>query len=270
MKTININSKQLSDIYLDVSTEKLNAPKVISKPRKLNPLIAVEHVSKVFGKGKNAIHAVKDLSLNIFDKENLALLGANGAGKTTLIEMIVGINKPTSGKIHYNYKYRNSYQEGIGVQFQDSSYPIGLKVKNIVEFMIEVYDVKINDKELKHMIKMFGLEPFWKKHARSLSGGQQQRLNVLLALLHKPKVVFLDELSTGLDISVREQIKTFVYDYCKMNNINIVLISHDIAEVNLLCDRIVIMQKGQIKVDIYKDEAIKKFGSIEKLLRKYI
>ena len=256
----------IKEISLETSQEKLNAPKNFSIPRKSKHLIEIKNLDKSFGK----TIALKNINLNINDKENLALLGANGAGKTTLIEIIVGANKQDSGTIEYKYDYVNNFQEEIGIQFQDSSYPRSLRVRSIVNFMVDIYNIGITKQQLKKMVKMFGLEKFWAKPARSLSGGQQQRLNILLALLHKPKIVFLDELSTGLDISVREQIKKFVKDYCKVNEINIVLVSHDILEIEQLCDRIVIMQLGEIKVDMYKDEVIKKFGSVEKLLNMYI
>lgn len=260
----------IREIDLDASKEKANAPKLFSTPRPAKHLIEINNLDKSFSKGKKKTHALKDVSLKINQNENMALLGANGAGKTTLIEIVVGANKQDSGTVKYNYHYVNNFQEEIGIQFQDSSYPWSLRVRSIVNFMVSVYDIGITKETLKRMVKMFGLEKFWNRQARSLSGGQQQRLNILLALLHKPKIVFLDELSTGLDISVREQIKAFVKEYCKVNGINIVLVSHDVNEIDQLCDRIVIMQLGEIKVDMYKDEVIKKFGSIEKLLNQYI
>lgn len=272
VKTKNINNLEtLNEIFLDTTQEKLNAPKIFSKQDSTKiPLIEIKNLVKTFGRGKGKVLAVNDITININRNENMALLGANGAGKTTLVEIIVGINKPTSGGIKYDYEYDVGFQEQLGIQFQDSTYPFGLKVKDVVNFMVDVYDVKITKDELHKMIKMFGLEQYWKKFARSLSGGQQQRLNILLALLHKPKLIFLDELSTGLDISVKEQIINFVGQYCRINNINIVLVSHDVAEIELLCDRVVIMQKGIIKVDMYMKDVKEKFGSITNLLRQYI
>lgn len=264
------NTVKIPDISLELSKEKLNAPFVLQPPKNKEALISVQSLTKSFGKGKKKLVAINNVSINFNKNENVALLGANGAGKTTLVEIVAGINLPTSGKVEYHYDYINSFQEGIGIQFQDSSYPVGLKIKNIVEFMVEVYKVKITKPELNEMIENFGLKPFWKKQARSLSGGQQQRLNILLALLHRPKIVFLDELSTGLDISIRSKIQSFVKDYCKKYNINIVLVSHNVEEVELLTDRIIIMQKGVIKVDISKKNAVKKYGSVYNLLKQYI
>ena len=115
---------------------------------------------------------------------------------------MVGLNKPTKGDIKFNYEYKSSHLEKIGIQFQDSSYPAGLSVKNIIDFVVEVFNVKSDKDEINSLIKIFGISEFYKKRATSLSGGQLQRLNALLAIIQKPKVLFLDELSTGLDISI--------------------------------------------------------------------
>jgi len=263
--------KSTIKMRLAQSDEKLNLPTHFSEAREgKTPMIKIEHLTKGFGSGKKHFIAVNDLNLTINQGENLAFLGANGAGKTTTVEIVAGISKPDKGTIEYLYPYKNSFHEGLGIQFQDSSYPSGLKVKNVIDFMLNVYDVKMSEAEKIDIVEAFDLKELYNRSANSLSGGQQQRLNVLLALIHKPKIIFLDELSTGLDISVRAEIKTFIKEYTKANNITIVLVSHDIEEVSLLCDRIIIMQKGVKKIDLYNDDAIKEFGSIQKLIETYI
>lgn len=264
--------KATKTMFLGQSKEKLRAPRFFSKNLNSNQkaLITISHLKKHFRRGKKKLQVLKDVNLQINDRQNLALLGANGAGKTTLVECIVGTTKQDSGEITYNYDYVNNFQEKLGIQFQDSSYPGGLKVKNIVNFMVEVYDVPIKKKELDDLVFQFGLKELWKHSARSLSGGQKQRLNILLALLHQPKIVFLDELSTGLDISAKEQVTGFIKDYCQKHNITIVLVSHDVHEIEQLCDRIVILQSGKIKVDVLKKDIAKNFGNINNLLRQYI
>ncbi|MGL4647470.1 MAG: ABC transporter ATP-binding protein [Mycoplasmoidaceae bacterium] len=261
------------DIFLDVSEEKKDSPYIIDYKPKAGAvkLIEFQNVTKEFGNSKKKkFRAVDNLSFAFYEGENVAFLGANGAGKTTTIEMIAGISKPTKGKILYLYDYVYSFQEGIGIQFQDSSYPIGLHVKNIIEFMIDSYNIDITEEESFEVVKSFGLESLYNKPANMLSGGQQQRLNILLALLHKPKIVFLDELSTGLDIHIKSEIKRFVKDYCKKYKINIILISHDLQEVLDLTERIMIIQGGKLKVDIRKEDIKKYHESAGKLLNDYI
>ena len=206
---------------------------------------------------------MNNINLDIYEGENIALLGGNGAGKTTLVEILAGLNKPSSGKINYLFDYKKSFQEKIGIQFQDSSYPPAISVKEVIKFMINIYGSKMNKDELNALIKIFGIDEYYKKRASKLSGGQQQRLNVLLALIHKPHIIFLDELSTGLDISIRTRIKNFIQEYSIENNMLIILVSHDMGEVQQLCQRIIFLKNGQIVVNDLIKNLVKKNETLE-------
>ena len=240
----------------------------------LKPLIAIKNLCMVF-KRKNVgkVYAVNNISFDINYLENLAFIGANGAGKTTTVEIIAGINKPTSGTIDYNFKYKKSFQEQIGIQFQDSSYPRGITVKNVIDFMRDAQGVdkeRMSDEEFDELLDIFKIKEFYNLGASKLSGGQQQRLNVLLSLMHKPKIIFLDELATGLDIQIRHKLEEFVQQWTKKHNITIVLVSHDMIEVEKMTQRIVLLQNGIIKVDMYLDEVHYQYGSVDNLVRRYI
>jgi ABC-2 type transport system ATP-binding protein len=198
------------------------------------------------------------------------LLGSNGAGKTTFVEMVMGLNKPDVGYFQYNYATKINYQESLGIQFQDSSYPTGLKCKDIILFLKDAYKIDISDEELQKLVNEFGIDKFYNKNARSLSGGQQQRLNLLLSIIHKPKLVFLDELSTGLDIKIRTTIKKFIKKFAKDNDMTIVIISHDMEEVDYLADRIIVLKEGKVVSDKPKKEIKSEFASIEKFLEQYL
>ncbi|MGL4616973.1 MAG: ABC transporter ATP-binding protein [Mycoplasmoidaceae bacterium] len=268
----NIRDEYKFDMTLGMSKDKTDAPFIIDydPPKYQKKLIEFKNITKLFNNNKNKFTAVDDLSFSLYENENVALLGANGAGKTTTVEMMIGLNSPTSGEILYLYDYKYNFQEAIGIQFQDSSYPIGLNVSNIIDFMIDVYDIDITKEEIISVVTSFGLIDYLNKPAKSLSGGQQQRFNILLALLHKPKIVFLDELSTGLDIYIKNQIRVFVKNYCEKFNINIVLVSHDIEEIDNIADRIMILQNGKLKVDINKSKIKKYAKSLNDLINKYI
>ncbi|MDR2654125.1 MAG: ABC transporter ATP-binding protein [Mycoplasmataceae bacterium] len=201
-------------------------------------LIEVKNLTvKFYGK----IVAVDDVSFDIYKNQNIGLIGSNGAGKTTVIETIIGINKPTSGQIVYNIK-----KEEVGVQFQDSLFPQHISVKQLIDFILRSYNIKVSEEELEEMMKVFKVDTFKQKQASSLSGGQAQRLNVMLCFIHKPKFVFLDELSTGLDITTRDSFKRFIKQYCEKNDITICLISHDCNELMYLVDKLYVMHKGKI------------------------
>ena len=226
-------------------------------------VIEVKNLYKSFGNGENKKVVLDNINLDIYEGENIALLGGNGAGKTTLVEILAGLNKPTSGKINYLFDYKKSFQEKIGIQFQDSSYPPAISVKEVIKFMINIYGSKMNKDELNALIKIFGIDEYYKKRASKLSGGQQQRLNVLLALIHKPHIIFLDELSTGLDISIRTRIKNFIQEYSIENNMLIILVSHDMGEVQQLCQRMIFLKNGQIVVNDLIKNLVKKNETLE-------
>ncbi|MCV3754168.1 ABC transporter ATP-binding protein [Ureaplasma zalophigenitalium] len=236
-------------------------------------IIEIKNLDKEFKIKKNKFKAVNNLSLNLYKNLNTALLGSNGAGKTTTVEMIVGISKPSAGQINYLFPgvVNNKMDETkIGIQFQDSSYPQGLTVQDVVDTMNRIYGSKTTGKELEYLIKVFGIDEFYSNKAASLSGGQHQRLNALLAIINKPEMIILDELSTGLDLKIKTRLIHFIKDYAKEINSTILIISHDIREIELLVDRIIIMSKGKVVYDRTKQETIELYGSLEKCLDEYI
>ena len=229
-------------------------------------IIEVKDLIKKFG---NKV-ANNKISFDVYKGERLGIIGANGAGKTTLVEQLIGVSKPTKGEIKYNFKYLKTPQERMGMQFQDSSYPEGLTVKDIIDFSLEIYGSQLKKSELMDMLKKFQIEDFYKAKAKGLSGGQQQKLNVFLAIIHKPEIVILDEISTGLDISAREEIIGYIDEITTKEKMTTILISHQMAEIERLCSRIIVLSKGKI---LYDDSIVnlkKKFKSLELLARDVI
>ncbi|RMX36151.1 ABC transporter ATP-binding protein [Mycoplasmopsis fermentans] len=253
----------------------LNHPAI--EPREydgLEKLIEIKGLCKEYKiKGKK-FRAVDDMNLTLYKSQNIALLGSNGAGKTTTVEMLVGILKPSAGNI--KYFFGDSMDKGkidatkIGIQFQDSSYPQGLTVRDVIKSMNKIYGNKMKGLELDYLIKIFGVDEYIDNKAASLSGGQHQRLNALLALIHKPELVILDELSTGLDIKIKTRLVEFINNFVKDNKSTLLIVSHDINEINTLADRIVIMNKGKVIFDKTKDEAVKEFKTLAACLEYYI
>ena len=119
------------------------------------------------------------------------------------------------------------------------------------------------------IVKTF-INEYYKKRVSKLSGGQQQRLNALLAIIHKPTVLFLDELSTGLDITIRTNIKRFIKHYAIENGITLILVSHDTDEIAYLADEIAVLKKGKIVYFDTKENIIKEYENIEKFLIPYL
>lgn len=261
------------EINLKDTSEKnknLNFEKIITYKNNSKPLIEIKNLGITYkSKSKNKIKVFENVNFNIYENEIIALIGPNGAGKTTLVEIISNIKKQTTGEVIFNYK-TSEFQDRIGVQFQDLSFPKGLTVKDFIDFQIMLCKNNINKEFLSKMLEVFQLSKLLKYKVSKLSGGQQQRLNVLIAMMSKPKVLFLDEFTTGLDIAIKNEIKNFILDYAKENSITIILISHDIDIIDQMANRFILINNHQILVDASKKDILTKYKSVSDFLFHYI
>lgn len=219
------------------------------------------------------IHAVKDLNLEIESGEMIGYIGANGAGKSTTIKMLTGILEPSSGEISVNgldpNRNRKKNAMNIGVVFgQKTQLWWDLPVKESFRLLKEIYEV--NDEDYKERLDEFdevlALKDFWDQPVRKLSLGQKMRCELAAAFLHHPPIVYLDEPTIGLDVSVKEKIRDFIR---KMNNrekITVMLTTHDIDDIEDLCDRIVVLDKGEKIYDGELDALVNRFTSRRLLL----
>ena len=173
------------------------------------------------------------------------LLGANGAGKTTTIECILGTKEADSGAaliLGTNpQKNRKKLFERVGVQFQESSYQEKIRVEELCEETASLYREAA---DFRKLLTRFGLHEKAKSPVNELSGGQRQRLFIVLALIPDPEVVFLDELTTGLDAKARREVWKCLSEL-KEKGLTILLTSHFLDEVEALCDRIMILKNGE-------------------------
>ena len=187
--------------------------------------------------------AVDGINLSIREGICFGLLGPNGAGKTTTIEMLEGILKPTSGEIFFFGKpaSRERYTE-IGIQFQSTALQDFLTVKETLELFQAFYERTM---PLEQIIELCALEPYLNQDNRKLSGGQRQRLLLALALVNDPKILFLDEPTTGLDPQSRRNFWDLVKNI-KAQNKTILLTTHYMDEAQELCDEIVVIDQGKI------------------------
>lgn len=203
--------------------------------------IKIYDLCKAYGN----IQAVSNLSISVNRSEVFGLLGANGAGKSTTIECVLGTKKFDSGSISIlgmnPQTQRKELYQRVGVQFQESSYQDKLTVAELCEVTQALYKQPLNYVEL---LKQFGLSDKCKSGVSELSGGQKQSLFIILALIPNPEVVFLDELTTGLDARARREVWKGLLDL-KKKGLTIFLTSHFMDEVEALCDRICILKKGK-------------------------
>ncbi len=229
-------------------------------------LLSIENLTKKFG----SFIAVDNVNLKVYEGESIAIIGANGAGKTTISEMISGVSKPSRGHIKYEFgSTKEEIAKNIGIQFQDNIFPNGVWVRDLLHFYASIYHVDVKSKDFDDMLEVFDLKDFMKKSASNLSGGQRQRLNVILSFLHKPKLLLLDEVSTGLDIKSRNSIRNYIKIISKKNKSTLILVSHNMDEVEFLCDRVILMESGKIIEDMLIKDVIDKNGSLENYANDY-
>lgn len=206
----------------------------------MTPVIAVNQLVKRYGD----VTAVDGISFAVQEGQCFGLLGPNGAGKTTIIEILEGIQRPSSGQVAYfgqQLRPRELYQQ-VGIQFQHTSLQDHLTVRDTLRLFAAFYDQPMSEQEL---IRLCTLDDFADRDTRALSGGQRQRLLLALALVNDPTIVFLDEPTTGLDPQARQHFWVLV-DAIKRRGKTVLLTTHYMEEAESLCDRIVIMDKGRL------------------------
>lgn len=218
--------------------------------------IRVKGLTKTYG--PNIV--LKDFDLTVKKGEIVGLLGHNGAGKSTALECMLGIRKPDAGEAIIEGRNpvleRKEMFQRVGVQFQETSFPDKIRVGEACRLAYSLYR---NPRDWSELLKIFGLDGMVNRLVAELSGGERQRLSVLIALIPRPDLVFLDELTTGLDPAARVSVWKYLQEL-KRQGISILLTSHFMDEVEALCDRVCILQKGAILVEGTLDEVVSGSG----------
>ena len=216
------------------------------------PVVQVSNFRKTYGK----FVAVDDVTFDVYDGEIFGLIGPNGAGKTTTMECVEGLRIPDGGRISVlgldPFRDINMLQQRIGVQLQEAQLQKRIKVKEAVHLWANLYGRKISDGE--KLLEQLGLAEKRNSWFMTLSGGQKQRLFIVLALINDPEVVFLDELTTGLDPQSRRAIWELVRGIRERGK-TVFLTTHLMEEAEKLCDRVAIIEHGRI-VDMNSPEAL--------------
>lgn len=196
------------------------------------------------GKKYKSKTAVSDLSLSIAEGETFGVLGTNGAGKTTAVEMIAGLRKPDSGQVRIlgldPFTDRARVRQVLGVQLQEAYLHGSLTVRELVDLYRSFYPDPMDTEDALSIVE---LQEKAGTKFDNLSGGQMQRLSIVLALIGRPRVVILDELTTGLDPRARRRIWSTVESLTQQT---VILVSHAMDEVERLCDRAALIDAGTI------------------------
>jgi ABC-2 type transport system ATP-binding protein len=225
---------------------------------KSRKVIEIANVSKSFA----TLRAVDDLSLTIHEGEYVALLGPNGAGKTTLIEMIEGIQQPDSGSIEIlGMTWKNNshaLHRIIGLSLQETKFIDKLTTEETLNLFGSFYS--LGAERTTQVLKLVNLEAKRETYTVNLSGGQRQRLAIGIALLNNPKVLLLDEPTTGLDPAARREVWRILEHLRRDYGTTLILTTHYMEEAEYLCERILIMDRGRFLATGTLNELNTKYG----------
>ena len=205
-------------------------------------IISVKNLKKNYG----SFEAVKGISFDVYEGEIFGLLGPNGAGKSTTLEIIETLRDKTEGEIFVDGlnldTQAGAIKKIIGVQLQTSGFYPGLNLIELIELFAGLYNQEVNAMDF---LKLVNLEDKAKNKYKDMSGGQKQRFSIATTLVNKPKIIFLDEPTTGLDPQARRNLWDLIRNI-RANGTTVIITTHYMDEAEQLCDRIAIMDEGKI------------------------
>tara|TARA_Y100001970_G_C14043282_1_gene754977 strand:- start:13 stop:744 length:732 start_codon:yes stop_codon:yes gene_type:complete len=221
----------------------------------------VKNLTKKF---KNSL-AVNKINFEIPKNKTVGLLGPNGCGKTTTIGMMLGLIKPTEGEIIFNNKnlQKTDRVEVLSKMNFASPYielPKKLTVRQNLEIYGRLYDVKNLNNKIYELSTDLNLKQFLNKKTGELSSGQKNRVSLAKSIINNPEILFLDEPTASLDPDIGDYVRTYIQSYKKRNSVTILLASHNMSEVEKLCDSIIMMKNGKIIDKGTCEEIIAKHG----------
>ena len=231
-----------------------NLSKTFKKPIREEGLRGM--IKGLFSRKHEEVRAVDDISFDIAEGEIVGYIGANGAGKSTTIKMMCGILHPTSGSVTVDgldfAKNRQQINKRMGVVFGQKTQlwwdiPL-IETFKILKSIYEVSDEEYEER-FEYLCELLDMKPFLTQTVRSLSLGQRMRADFAAALIHSPKIVYLDEPTIGLDVLVKDKIRGAIKELNRKYNITVILTTHDMKDIEELCNRIIIIDKGKILYD---------------------
>ena len=255
-----------------------------------SPIIQVENLNKHFKVYKHHrgalrglrnlltrefhwVRAVDGISFEVQAGELVGYIGPNGAGKSTTIKMLTGLLVPTSGELRVNgcvpWRERRTYVATLGAVFgQRTSLWWDLPVIESLQLLQHVYAIPADRfrRNLDEFRALLDMDPFLDTPVRSLSLGQRMRADICAALLHDPRLLFLDEPTIGLDVVAKDRIRTFVTHVNRERGTTVILTTHDLSDVEKLCDRVMIIDHGHLLYDGQLEELRNRFGGKRELV----
>lgn len=236
-------------------------------------ILDVINLTKQFGSSTNRLTAVDNISLNLQEGEILGLLGPNGAGKTTTIQMLLGVLTPTHGEISYFGKSldknKSDILEFVNFSSTYTALPWLLTVKDNLEYISYLYEINNRKERINKIVDSFRLQSIFNKQMMDLSEGQKTRVNLAKAFINYPKVLLLDEPTASLDPDTAKYIRAFLLKERKQFHVSIIFTSHNMSEVEEVCDRVIFIDKGKIIANDTPDNLAKtiEFCHVELLVK---
>ena len=227
----------------------------------------------LFSRDYRTVKAVDNISLKVEQGEIVGFLGPNGAGKSTTIKMMTGVLEPSGGELIVNgrvpYRERTKNSQEIGVVFgQRSQLWWSLPLIESFKLLKDIY--QISDEDYNSMIELYSsmvnIDELLRKPVRQMSLGQRTLSDILASFLHNPKIVFLDEPTIGLDVAMKSKIRELILELNRQKNTTVILTTHDMGDVDALCRRIVIIDKGKMLYD-NDIEHLKNFFGVYRTLK---
>jgi ABC-2 type transport system ATP-binding protein len=222
--------------------------------------------ANLFSPTKKKVVAVNKINFSVKIGERIAFIGPNGAGKSTTIKMLTGILFSTNGKVKVlglnpeTDRKKLAYKIGTVFGQRSQMFP-NLSIIDSMYFFGKMYDLE-EDKiaeRLKYLVQVFDLENFKNQPVRKLSLGQRMRGEIACALVHSPEIIFLDEPTIGLDVIAKKSLRELLLKINKEENVTIFLTSHDVGDIEALCERTIIVNRGEIVIDAKTEEIQKNF-----------
>lgn len=241
-----------------------NLEKIYKVPQKEKGILKT-----LFCRKFNEVKAVKGINFSIEHDEIVGLIGLNGAGKTTTLKMLSGLIKPTSGEVRvleYDpWKRKNDFLMKIGFLMGNKS-QLSWDISAMDSFLLEAEIYKLDkvtfNRTLDELTTLLNVKELLDTPVRKLSLGQRMKLELILTLLHKPKILFLDEPTLGLDIISQQNIRKFLNEYRKKEKATIIITSHNMKDIEDICDRVIIIDKGVIIYDGTIDDLKKTYENL--------
>jgi ABC-2 type transport system ATP-binding protein len=236
----------------------------------MNTVVEAEGLTKRF----NGVTAVKGVSFRAYEGEILGIIGPNGAGKTTTLQMLLGLTTPTSGEIRVLgldlRRHREEILERVNFSSSYISLPFSLTVKENLTVFARLYNVKDAGEKIEGLLRTFEIYDIRDTAVRRLSSGQTTRVCLCKALLNSPRVLFLDEPTASLDPDIAQKTRALLIETCRTSGAAILITSHNMKEMEDMCDRVIFMDNGAIVAEGRPEEIKTAFreGSLERVFLK--